>query len=192
MGIGLFLGLAVLCGLFFGLGYVVGHRSSQAALTALSDDGLKPKLATPDAAKPKPASTPDNHPGKAQASSGIAPDSGVGREPVASTSGQHAAMPRTQPADTAPDTLAPARQDDSTRAQGSSTGWMIQIAAVSQPEDAQMLEGALRKRGYGVVLSRGAADNMIHVRIGPFSSRDEAGQWRQKLLNDGYNAILQP
>jgi hypothetical protein len=33
---------------------------------------------------------------------------------------------------------------------------------------------------------------MIHVRIGPFASRDEADKWRMKLLNDGYNAILQP
>jgi cell division septation protein DedD len=30
------------------------------------------------------------------------------------------------------------------------------------------------------------------VRIGPFKTRDEAEIWRQKLLNDGYNAIVQP
>jgi len=33
---------------------------------------------------------------------------------------------------------------------------------------------------------------LIHVRIGPFKTRDEADAWRQKLLNDGYNAIVQP
>jgi len=30
------------------------------------------------------------------------------------------------------------------------------------------------------------------VQIGPFYNRDEAYRWRQKLLNDGYNAIVQP
>ena len=31
---------------------------------------------------------------------------------------------------------------------------------------------------------------MIHVRSGPFTSKDEADKWRTKLLSDGYNAIL--
>ena len=69
---------------------------------------------------------------------------------------------------------------------------MVQIAAVSQPEDAEVLVNALRKRGYAVSARREATDSLIHVRIGPFASRDEANLWRQRLLNDGYNAIVQP
>ena len=69
---------------------------------------------------------------------------------------------------------------------------MVQIAAVSQPEDAEVLVNALRKRGYAVSARREAIDHLIHVRIGPFASRDEANLWRQRLLNDGYNAIVQP
>jgi len=69
---------------------------------------------------------------------------------------------------------------------------MVQIAAVSNPEDASVLTSALRKRGYPVTASREPADRLIHVRIGPFNSRDEANRWCMKLLNDGYNAIIQP
>ncbi len=69
---------------------------------------------------------------------------------------------------------------------------MVQIAAVSHQEDADVLVGALRKRGYAVSASRDAADNQIHVRIGPFANRNDANAMRQKLLNDGYNAIVQP
>jgi cell division septation protein DedD len=69
---------------------------------------------------------------------------------------------------------------------------MVQIAAVTNQEDADVLVGALRKRGYAVTTRRESTDGMIHVRIGPFSSRDEADKWRQKLLNDGYNAVVQP
>jgi cell division septation protein DedD len=68
---------------------------------------------------------------------------------------------------------------------------MVQIAAISNPEDAQVLTTALRKRGYLVTVRRDPADNLIHVRIGPFASQAEANNWRMKLLNDGYNAIVQ-
>jgi cell division septation protein DedD len=69
---------------------------------------------------------------------------------------------------------------------------MVQIAAVSNQDDAEVLANALRKRGYPVTSHRDAADGMIHVRIGPFGTRDDANKWRMKLLNDGYNAIVQP
>jgi cell division septation protein DedD len=57
-------------------------------------------------------------------------------------------------------------------------------------EDADVLVEALRRRGYAVAAHRDM-DAMVHVRVGPFMSRDEANQWRQKLLNDGYNAVVQ-
>jgi len=69
---------------------------------------------------------------------------------------------------------------------------MVQVASVSNQEDADVLVNALRKRGYPVNAHRDAADGMIHVRIGPFNTRDDANKWRLKLLNDGYNAIVQP
>jgi cell division septation protein DedD len=69
---------------------------------------------------------------------------------------------------------------------------MVQIAAVSNSEDAAVLTGALRKRGYAVTVRRDPADNLVHVRIGPFATVAEANTWKTKLLNDGYNAIVQP
>jgi len=74
----------------------------------------------------------------------------------------------------------------------SANALMVQIAAVSNPEDASVLLGALRKRGYAVSAVRNPADNLIHVCVGPFSNRNDANAMRQKLLNDGYNAIVLP
>jgi cell division septation protein DedD len=34
-------------------------------------------------------------------------------------------------------------------------------------------------------------DGLIHVKIGPFKTVAEADTWRQKLMNDGYNAEVQ-
>jgi cell division septation protein DedD len=68
----------------------------------------------------------------------------------------------------------------------------VQIAAVANSQDAEVLATALRKRGYSVMVKHEPADGLIHVRIGPFTSRDEANRWRDKLLGDGYNAVVQP
>ena len=67
---------------------------------------------------------------------------------------------------------------------------MVQIAAVSHPEDAEALLAALKRRGYTVVVRNEPQDKLLHVQIGPFASRADANVMRQKLLADGYNAIL--
>ena len=55
-----------------------------------------------------------------------------------------------------------------------------------------VLLSALRKRGYAVSARRDPGDNLIHVQVGPFSSHADAASMRQRLLNDGYNAIIEP
>jgi len=70
------------------------------------------------------------------------------------------------------------------------SGIMVQIAAISNPADADVLVGALQKRGYSVTARRVPSDPLIHVQVGPFSNRADAIAMRQKLLGDGYNAIL--
>jgi len=67
---------------------------------------------------------------------------------------------------------------------------MVQIAAVSNQADADVLLSALRKRGYSVIARHESTDSLLHVQVGPFATRAEAAAMRQKLLNDGYNAIL--
>jgi DedD protein len=69
---------------------------------------------------------------------------------------------------------------------------MVQIAAVSHPEDADVLVSALRKKGYAVSVRRDPMDTLMHVHVGPFATHIDAAAMRQKLLNDGYNAIVQP
>jgi len=67
---------------------------------------------------------------------------------------------------------------------------MVQVAAVSNPADAEVLIGALTKRGYTVAARHEPNDSFLHVQIGPLATHADAVAMRQKLLNDGYNAIL--
>lgn len=179
----IFFGLVLLCGLFFGMGYTLGRRSpvaasadatDKAATTALVGDSRPKPSASAQVAVPQPVveetPAPDPQPEAASESATAAPKV---QEAVLQTSTVKPAMPST-PAD---GTTAP-------------NGIMVQIAAISNPADADVLVSALRKHGYTVTTRHEPGDALLHVQVGPFATRAEANAMRQKLLADGYNAIL--
>jgi cell division septation protein DedD len=197
-------GLVLICGLFFGLGYAMGHRGSQETADANQVPGEAPTIPQADGSRQKPS---------ASAASAVKPASGAAADLSASAETETTSDPGVQSSAAAEATeqagqqvVRPALPGTVIQTQGQqqsgavapamgqsvSGALMVQIAAVTNPDDAGVLVNALRRRGYAVAARRDAADGMIHVRIGPFGSRDEAEKWRQKLLSDGYNAIVQP
>jgi cell division septation protein DedD len=187
---GLLLGLALLCGLFFGLGYRMGHGAAQTA-AANSSPATPAQLAvqTPaDAAHSKPSAMPSGGSAAthdAAAQTPTADGSTLPTQEAAAASNTYP-TPSTPPAPPVVHPVLPIQPA------AASTGPVVQIAAVSHQEDAEVLVNALRKRGYAVTVSQDSNDSLLHVRIGPFGSRVEADRWKQKLLDDGYNAIVQP
>ena len=187
-------GLFALCALCFVFGYAVGHRNAEPASTASAAPTAPPSLAQPAVSQSKPsagqtdaqAETPVQ---QADASAEPAPDAATAATSPA-TSGQPAndatarTVPVSQPV-AASGTVQPAFA-------AQPSGIMVQIAAVTHPEDADVLVGALRKRGYTVSARRDPTDGLLHVQIGPFANRSDAYAMRQKLLSDGYNAVVQP
>jgi cell division septation protein DedD len=67
---------------------------------------------------------------------------------------------------------------------------MVQVAAVSRREDAEVLQDALRRKQYPVLIITVPGDKLFHVQIGPFSDPKEAETTRSRLQGDGYNPIL--
>jgi cell division septation protein DedD len=67
---------------------------------------------------------------------------------------------------------------------------MVQVAAVVRREDADVLVSALRQKGFNAVVRNEPQDKLLHVQVGPFNDRAEANSTRQKLLSDGYDAII--
>jgi DedD protein len=195
----IFFGLVLVCGLFFGFGYTLGRRSNSEAgqlpLIAAPRSDSEPAVIT---SKPSAASQPASTASLAAADPQGADDSA---SPAADTAPQDdsAKSPET-PASPDPQIVKPAlplmaqspapQAAQATAPAGASPGIMVQIAAISNPADADVLVGALQKRGYSVTARRGAGDALIRVQVGPFSNRAEAIAMRQKLLGDGYNAIL--
>lgn len=224
--LGIVFGLLFLCGLCFGLGYWVGHRSSPAAPekaatqpagpTAAPDqeplqgNGTIPKPSA-DAQAPAPAVSPASDGETApSADGGVNPSAPKQGPAAAGQTGPPASSPASAPAPAAPPQTPspvkaafPASGNGSPGASpaaptvrpampGAAGQFMVQVAAVSHQEDADVLVNALRKRGYAVTAQRVQSDGLIHVRIGPFATHDEANRMCARLLNDGYNALVQP
>ena len=195
----IFLGLALLCGLCFGMGYALGHHSSGPTAITQPQPAPDQEPLQANSGIPKPSAisqTPDAPPQPA-ATDQSAPAAGTtpGTQPPApaATAPAEAAQPQVHPAlgsPQAPQSYSAGAQQPVHPAMAQQL--MVQIAAVSNPEDADVLVNALRKRNYPVTARRDPADNYIHVRVGPFATRAIADQWRSKLLNDGYNAVVQP
>jgi cell division septation protein DedD len=210
----LFLGLVLICGICFTLGYAVGHHGARPEAAAaqppaapdaepLQGSGSIPK---PDAAAqapvPQPAQSSDNQ----QAPS----DSGAGSNPAPAQANQEAnrqgSVPANPPQSAAPNQPQvrpalggrgvepgqPSTTSATQPAMPSMSQYMVEIAAVRNAEDANVLTNALRKRNYPVTERREPLDGMIHVRIGPFPTHDEANRWRMKLQDDWYNAEIEP
>ena len=209
--LGIFFGLVLLCGLFFGLGFAVGRLGpADSGSAGQGQTAAAPASVSGGVSRPKPSATTQNVPqpqqlraqssypvGSAAYAPGV-PSPGASSPGTPSSYADSAApspnaQPQVKPALPAA-SYAPASQPalNVQPALAPAVSLMVQIAAVTHPEDAEVLVGALRKRGYAVSVRRQPADNLIHVQIGPFTSRDEAYRWRQKLLNDGYNAMVQP
>ncbi len=150
-----------------------GETASDAATTGAADSSAIPV-----------SSAPVSQGGAAGANSASA-------APARSAQVQPAVLPVPKPLESAQPVPAPSAPVKVLPA-APSAPLMVQIAAVSHVEDASVLVSALRKRGYSVTAQRKPEDGLIHVWVGPFSTRDEANKWRMKLQDDGYNAIVQP
>lgn len=214
---GLLFGLVLLCGFCFGFGYAMGHRgaartvAAKAPTAAPDQEPLQGSAAIPKPSAAETAPAPPLLPGDAGAASSPAPPGdGTSANPAGTQPGPIVNVPGSAAPGTTPGAgsaqVRPALPSAGYQAPVAQAGaapnvhaalpsqaqWRVQIAAVSNPADANVLSAALRQHGYSVSAVRDPVDGLIHVRIGPFASRDEALRWRNKLLGDGYNAEVQP
>ena len=215
----IFFGVVLICGIFFGFGYSMGRRNArpailpaatqpaQAAATApplpeneLSGAPLKP--AAPDDTSASPSNSADSTPEKTSAPAKQAPQDNSAAKPSktarvvepASTDPSLSAVPYTHrpPLPTKPHAgiSAPLAQAPGDSPIIPRHPIMVQIAAVSRQEDAEVLAGALRKRGFNPTVRPGTSDKFFHVQVGPFTDKPQADAMKQQLLADGYNAIV--
>ncbi len=196
----IFFALAVQDAAVFGFGYSIGGKRNPAPVaapvqpTSLSySGGVKPApgnpfgsaASTPPAAvdsaavpyTPPAASTTKTIPLPAPIER-IAPDTTPAEES------------RTTLTRTAPDPAAAAPLPPLPPIAAPGTGTVVvQVAAVSHQEDAELISNSLRHRGYTVNI-RNEPDHLLHVQVGPFTNRKDAEAMKARLLADGFNAYI--
>jgi len=186
--VGIFFGLVLICSIFFGLGYSVGRAGGSRAASQPSTDSAPPpaghgsKPSAEQGLTPAPAPAGDDNGAPVTASSQPA------AQPPAKTAAPGPSLSQTPAGPASMPPAKPAVLQPAAATLG--TNFMVQVAAVRLPQDADILVGALKKRGYTAVVRNEPQDQLLHIQLGPFNSRGDAVNMRAKLLADGYNAVI--
>jgi DedD protein len=192
--LGIFFALALLCAVFFGFGYSLGRRSAQPpvsaaeVMTGAGSNGSRPgntanqSAAKQSAATAQTAIVPIDPPADAAQESQQVPDPAKAVVSTAHPNGT--AEPSTNTA-ARPAAVVPVASPAS-----SPGSPVVQVAAMSHQEDADVVAVDLKRRGYTVAIRREPQDKLFHVQIGPFATKKEADAMRQRLQTDGYNNAI--
>jgi DedD protein len=201
--LGLFLGIVVLCGVFFALGYVMGRdqsrssthttartRPSDTADTASVPDDLAPGAGAWDFFPQKNSASGVTTPGLPQSGGAAAmtartADSSVppsrapgGRDGEKEKSSALLSMTRTDAVHLTVLTQPPAGSGES-----------LQVAALSNTDDALALAEFLRRRGYPAFVWGPGPDHLFRVQVGPYPDDRTAEQARRALAREGFKTI---
>lgn len=183
--LGIFFALAIVCGVFFTMGYLLGKSNTVGGRTEIigavptgGSSAGKPSAAnkTPETiTQTCPPGSTDCTPASSSASSGKTPDQQSSSQPAAGNK-----APDQSGASSAGTEVKP----------GAGGSFMVQVAAFSKQEDADILKTALQKKQYPAFVSSSAGDPLFHVQVGPFSDKKDADAMRTRLVGEGYNAIV--
>jgi cell division septation protein DedD len=192
--LGIFFALALICAGFFGFGYTMGRKSAQAAnadtaaanADTSSNGSAKPAAGSLASQPAEPAAQP-----AADSSAPVV----VQTKPASATPSTPSSTPPTTTRSTATpadgmivgDKPPTSNQQPATSPTGTI---MVQIAAVSSQDVADILLASLQKKGYSVSVRHEPQDKLLHVQIGPFATRKDAEAMQQRVLADGFNAIV--
>jgi cell division septation protein DedD len=166
--LGIFFVLALVCACFFGFGYSVGRRSAQSA--TVQPAVIHTTSVIPAANKPAAGSAAPPAP--------VVTETETPAIPAAATIGTEKPSPTPPPSPAVPAAAAILGN------------FMVQVAAVSSQDIADIEVAALKKDGYAVVVRHEPQDKLLHVQIGPFADKNAAEAMRKRVQADGFNAIV--
>ena len=186
----IFFTFVLVCAFFFSIGFSLGRRTTIAGAGSLgiAHAGTPATIVRPSAAKTDaPQPTPQSGDfsfykavGEKNANAALAPQD-------SKTPASAATATTTTPSAEALSKVA----TDAATAAPASTGYYVQVAAVSRQEDAESLVEALKKKQYPAFSANNpTADKFYHVQVGPYTELKDAEAMRARLIGDGYNPIV--
>ena len=182
--LGIFFALAIICGVFFTMGYLLGKSNSAGGKTEIVATVPSSSAGKPYAGNRTPEAVTQTCPPGSPNCAAAASDANSSAKPA----DQPPAAQQPSGSKTSDQSTTPSAGTDAKT--GTASSFMVQVAAVSKQEDAEILVTALRKKQYPVFIANAAGDPLFHVQVGPFSDRKDAEAMRTRLSSDGYNAIV--
>ena len=188
--LGIFFVLALALAAVFGLGYTLGRHSAQPT-AELTDSTPAPALGS--ASKPSAGTSSQPIVSTPPPPADTAPPQDSSQTATVLLNPPATPAPTVAPATPAPAAAAkpsaPAPQP-ATSNQQPATSYVVQVAAVSSQDVADILTSSLQKKGYTIVVRNEPQDKLLHVQIGPFTDKKDAEAMRARVLADGFNAIV--
>jgi DedD protein len=209
--VGLFLGVVLLCGVFFTLGYVMGRTQYGGAVHAADGFNNNVPSAPVSAAKSKaapaaknaPAPAPDNggwdfYDNKKSASDHLEP-APAPAAPSAPATKSPASVPavatksKNAPPPAATKTVAATPKQPPARFQApamNKNSIVLQVAAVKLQRDALEMADAIQQKKFPSFVAISPADNFYHVQVGPYPDMPSAENAKRALEQLGFKPII--
>ncbi len=205
--VGLFLGVVLLCGVFFTLGYVMGKTQFDAAVHA-AESGISgthakaPPAATNGKSSASPAATPagtpaadpnwDNYdPTKKNNDEHIEPAPKAVPAPSAANPTTKKAAPAAPPVAAAKAPAAAAKQAGKYQPPSiPKSAVVLQVAAVNQQRDALQVADELQKKKFPAFITTPTTDSYYRVQVGPYPDMAAAQAAMRSLEQAGFKAII--
>ncbi len=190
--VGLFLGVVLLCGVFFTLGYVMGRtqyagavHASDAPTGTLPSRSPAPKEKAADVPASPPAAEWDFYSKKDNNHLEPAAKLSAPASPTPNANNPSAPAAAAQPAE--PAAKPPARFQPPRLLKGSI---VLQIAALNHETDALAMADALQQKKFPSFVVAPTTDNFYRVQIGPYSNEQAAEAAKGALDRAGFKAII--
>jgi DedD protein len=198
--LGAFFAVVVLCAVCFSLGFFLGYRQGHPA-GALTTEQVPPASDLPSAVNP-PASAPSSR--GTTGSEGGAP---AQSNPAAASESQPAESDISPVRSSAAAPAGPGDQEasssqtpealdssESVTAARVSPGLLVQVAAVTNQQDAANMVSVLKSKNYPALVltppQARAKDGFYRVVAGPYRTRTEAEKARKDLIAEGFKPFI--
>lgn len=176
--VALFLGIVVLCCVFFILGYEMGRAQFErggatvATKPAAPAAATAPKEETPSPGWPSSTSGGGSAPAKSSTPAGSVPPATASKAPAGGSGGAHGSAAESLKAPEIPRGAI-----------------VLQVAANRNESDALNLAKLLQEKGFPAFVLTPSTDDWYRVQVGPYADAKSAEQAKAALAHEGFKAI---
>jgi DedD protein len=185
--VGLFLGVVLLCGVFFTLGYVMGRNQFGGPVHAEEIRTRETPSPTSSAAKSKQSNpAPSSASGEWDFYGKSSPKNPAEIPAVATRNGGTSSAPdaKTKPvASTTPSArFQPPKMGKS--------AIVLQVSALTRQSDALAMADAIQQKGFPSFVVTPTTDNFYRVQVGPYADEKSADASKRALEQAGFKSII--